>query len=241
MAQRDNGASGEDIDQSSSPLVPLLWAQANHDLRQPVQALFFMTRSLARTLDEAKQQETVKYMELALQDLQTKLDMLTELSRIEIGLKVPALRPCALVEIYHSLLPAMSAIAVAHGIRLRSRVSRVMVMSDATLLATVIRSLLLNALKLANRSDVLVGCRRRADKFSLEFYFKGPPISEAHQQGAFIQLALQKNEPTTSELGLGLGFIAHLCRTLDHAIECTALPRGAMRLALSLPPAVESA
>jgi two-component system, sensor histidine kinase len=238
MTQGENGASGEITDPSSSALVPLLWAQANHDLRQPLQALFFMTRSLARSLEEPKHQETVTYMELALKGLQKKLDMLTELSRIETGLKIPELSPCPLAETYEALLPAMNAIAVAHGIRLRSRIARVTVLSDATLLTTVIKSLLLHALKLSNRSDVLVGSRRRADKFSLEIYFKGAPLSEAHQRGAFVQIAVQKDEPSASELGLGLGFIAHLCRALNHAIECTPLPRGGMRLALTLPPTV---
>jgi two-component system, sensor histidine kinase len=235
MGQGEERAGGEAQDQTCNPLVPILWAQANHDLRQPLQALFFMTRSLARTLEDAKQQETVKYMEAALRGLQTKLDLLTDLSRIDSGSKAPELRPCSLVEIFQSLLPALSAIAAAQGIRLRSSLSPAIVTSDATLLTLMIRSLILNAFKLANHSDVLVGRRRRADRVSLELYFKGPAVSEAHLRGAFVELTPQKSEPTSSELGLGLGFIAHLGRSLDHAIECSSLPHGGICIALSLP------
>lgn len=54
--------------------------------------------------------------------------------------------------------------------------------------------------------------------------FQGSPVSDAHQRSAFVQLGLQKNEASTSESGLGLGFLAHLARNLHHGVDCSVPP-----------------
>jgi signal transduction histidine kinase len=226
---------GDELTGDDGSSVPLLWTEANHDLRQPLQALVFITRSLAQTLHDPKQQEQLRYMQAALKGLQTKLDLLTDLSRIESGKSIPTLRSCSLAEVCESLLPEMSALAAAHGVRMRAKLALAPVTSDMTLLTLLVRSLLLNALKLCNPGDLLIGCRRRAERVRLEIYFRGVPVSEVHGRGAFVQLLIQKDDPTTSEVGLGLGFMAHLGRSLDHALESKSLSRDGVRLALSLP------
>ncbi len=158
----------------SETLTPRLWAQANHDLRQPLQALFFMTRSLARSLQDQQQRETVQYMEAALQGLQTKLNMLTDLSRIVSGTRLPTLRPCSILEICRAMSDNISALATSRGIRLRFRVSPILVISDEALLGLLIKSLILNGLKLANRGDLLIGSRRRGNRVRLECISRGP-------------------------------------------------------------------
>ena len=136
------------------------------------------------------------------------------------------------------MLSPLRAIADTQGMRLRCTLSRsVLVTSDVTLLALLVRSLIMNALKLANRSDILIGCRRRAERVNLELYFKGAPVSEALQRGAFVQLTSEHGETASSELGLGLGFIANLGLWLDHSIDCKILPPAGVCLALSLPTA----
>jgi two-component system, sensor histidine kinase len=213
----------------------LLWAEANHDLRQPLQALVFITRSLSKSLTDAKQQESIRYMQAALTGLQTKLDLLTELSRIESGKSIPTLRPCSLAEICEGLLPEMTALAAAHDVEMRTKFTNIKVTSDASLLSLLVRSLVLNALKVCNPGSLLMAWRRRTQRVSLELYFKGAPVGESQLRGAFVQLLLQKDDPSTSQVGLGLGFMAHLGRSLGHSLESSALPRDGIRLALLLP------
>jgi len=66
----------------------------------------------------------------------------------------------------------------------------------------------LTPLKLANRSDVLVGCRRHADKFSLEFYFKGTHFR--HERG------VQRKKVTRNITPLGGWKIAVGNNKLNH-------------------------
>jgi signal transduction histidine kinase len=232
--RRDEDHAGSDASGSCEALAPQLWVQANHDLRQPLQALFFMTRSLARAGD-AKVRETAAYMEAALQGLQNKLELVTELSRLEAGSKVPQLCTCALADICQSLMPKMTTLAAGHDIDLRSRLGDAKVVSDGQLLNLMVRSLMLNAIKLANRGDVLMASRKRGKRVSLEVYFKSAPIGDAQTKGAFVQLS-PKDQPS-SELGLGLGFIEHLGQSLDHQLERKILPNAGVRLALLLPAA----
>ena len=227
----DNGAAANA--RGPGELAPHLWVQANHDLRQPLQALVFMVRSLARGGDPAKVQETASYMEAALGGLQTKLDLLTELSRLECGAKVPTLRPCALAPMCQQVLPALTSIAAGHDITVRSRLFDANVLSDAQLLGLLVRSLALNAIKFASRGAVLMATRRHRQKINLDFYFGGPVIGEQQQKAAFVNVS--PRDGAGVELGLGLGFIAHLARNLDHDVACKTLLEEGVCLSLAMP------
>jgi signal transduction histidine kinase len=222
------------------PLVPNLWVEANHDLRQPLHALFFMTRSLARSGNDPKLKEIAKYMQAALQGLQTKIDLLTLLSRIECSSTIPLLRPCTLGQIWEDLLGLLSVVAEGQGVRLRSCVHDVCVTSDPVLLSLIVKSLVLNAVKLTTDRDVLIGSRRRALGVSLELYFRGSDVGEMQAKGAFVNVS-SRDEAGSSELGLGLGFIGHLAKRLGHHLDCLMRAPGTVCLALSIGPPTTAA
>jgi signal transduction histidine kinase len=190
-----------------------------------------MTRSLACGGGDAKRHEILKYMEAALQGMQAKFDLLTLLSRIECQFGAPVLQPCGLGRIWRDLSAGLRATAEGQGVRLRSRVRDIQVTSDPALLPLLVKSLVLNAVKLTNNNDVLVASRRRADASHLELYFRGSEFGEMPHRGAFVNVS-SRDEATSSELGLGLGFVARLANHLGHYLDCTDLARGGVRIAL---------
>jgi two-component system, sensor histidine kinase len=208
-----------------------LWAQASHDLRQPVQALLILTRTILFASDDVELRRAVEHMEKALDALQGKLELLTELSRLE----TPELRHCSLAELHNRVMAEMEAVAEQHGIGLRSRSPRGVVWSDSKLLVMVFRSLIMNAIRLGHGGDILVGWRRRGAHVRLELYFKAPPIGALQARSALIELRHRSDGKPTGALGLGLGFVAHLCRALGHGLEYTRLPANGQRIAVSLP------
>jgi signal transduction histidine kinase len=227
--------SGEVSALSAGVTPAVLWAEASHDLRQPIQALLLLTRTLSGGADEAAMRRTVEHMDRALHGLHGKLELLTELSRLEAGRKATELRPCCLAELHDRIMREMEAIAEQHGIGLRSRSPRGVVRSDAKLLGMVLKSLIMNAIRFGLGDDILVGWRQRGGHVQLELYFKAPPISPAQAQSALIELYDRRNRRPTGELGLGLGFVSHLCSWLGHRIDYTPLPASGHRFALSLP------
>jgi signal transduction histidine kinase len=209
----------------------MLWTQASHDLLQSVHALMLITRTLSGASDEAALRRAVEHMDKALYGLQGKIELLTELSRLE----APELRLCTLAELHDRVMPEMEAVAEQQGIGLRSRSPRGVVLSDCKLLAMVLRSLIMNAIRLGHGHDVFVGWRERVGYVRLELYFKAPPIGAAQARSALIELRDRRNGRPTGALGLGLGFVAHLCRALGHGLEYTRLPASGQRIAVSLP------
>jgi signal transduction histidine kinase len=214
----------------------LLWAQASHDLRQPVQALLFLTHTiLSDTLDRGMLHRTVERMDDALYGLQAKLELLNELSQLEADRKKPEMRLCSLAELHDCVMRQMESVAEAHGIGLRSRSPHGMVRSDAKLLSMLLKSLIMNAIRLGRGDDILVGWRRRGESVRLEVYFKAPPISAMQAQAALIELRHHIKERTGTVFGLGLGFIGHLSRALEVSLEHQTLSASGQRLSLELP------
>jgi signal transduction histidine kinase len=93
----------------------------------------------------------------------------------------------------------------------------------------------MNAIRLGHGEGILLGWRRRGDHVRLELYFKAPPISALQARSALIELRDRRDGKPTGALGLGLGFVAHLCRALGHGLEYTRLPANGQRFAVSLP------
>ena len=112
--------------------------------------------------------------------------------------------------------------------------------SDPELLSLIVKSLVLNAVKLTTDRDVLIGSRRRALGVTLELYFRGSDVAEMQAKGAFVNVS-SRDEASTSELGLGLGFIGHLAKHLGHHLDCLTRARGTVCLALSFGPPTTAA
>src|SRR5262245_54457106 len=79
-------------DEPVGGLMATLWAQAAHDLRQPVQAALLLTNMLDDVSDRAALRRTARHIGATLQSLQEMLEILTLLARIEAGLQSIPLR-----------------------------------------------------------------------------------------------------------------------------------------------------
>jgi signal transduction histidine kinase len=217
-----------------------LWAQAAHDLRQPVQA----ARLLAGLLDEASGgsadlQRAARGIGSALQSLQEILEALTLIARTEAGLLVVELSPCRPAAAIEPALRGLAAVAAGRGIRLRSGKLEGEARSHPKLLATIARSLIVNAIRFGDRGEVAVACRRGRGRLTLDIRFAGPPLGQNVEAHAFVQLAPAGDRDAArelgGELGMGLALLRRLCRALGHELHYTAPAPGRQRLALTMP------
>jgi K+-sensing histidine kinase KdpD len=213
----------------------VLWADAAHDLRQPVQAALLVAKMLERGAGRAEQQRAARHVVAALSSLGEMLEVLALLSRIESGRQTIPLRALALSE---TLEPAMREMAgIAKGQRIRLRLPRLqgVVRSNANLLVVAARSLLLNAMKLAGSEEIEARCRRRGSQQRLEVHFRGDAPDGGIRRSAFIQLPPAADRPGTGALGLGLALLEPLCHRLGHNLHYARLPGDAQLLAMELP------
>jgi two-component system, sensor histidine kinase len=178
---------------------------------------------------------TARGIERALESLDDMLEVLILLARVESGLQIVELRACQLADDLGPALREVSDIAARRGIPLRLRRLHGVAWSNPKLLATAIKSLLLNAIKFGDGGGIHVGCRRSRDRLRLEVQFGGAPLDAAIERHAFVQLSAKGDCPTPGELGLGFALLRRLCRCLGHELQHVVSEPDRQLLALTLP------
>jgi signal transduction histidine kinase len=215
--------------------IAQLWAQAAHDLRQPVQAALLLTKMLDGSSGQSELRRTARHIAMTLNSLYGMLEFLTLLSRIEAGLARPPLRHCQLAEVLAVPLREMAKVAAKRGISLRMRNLRGQVRANPSLLAMTTKSLLLNAIKFGSGDQIVAGCHRQGDHVSLEIAFRAASRDPASEKSAFFELSTQAGGQIACELGIGLLLLERLCRRLGHRLEHAPAPPDGRRLVLRLP------
>ncbi|MET0651596.1 MAG: HAMP domain-containing sensor histidine kinase [Hyphomicrobiaceae bacterium] len=222
----------EDPDPPAS--IAHIWAQAAHDLRQPVQAALLLAGGLDSTAEPAQLQRTASHIDGSLRCLDDMLEILILLSRIEAGLQMATPRPCELADLLQPILQETTAIAAERGQPLSFEGLDGMVRSHPRLLAAAVRSLVINAIDSADGEAISVGCRRHGDTLRLEAGFASARTGAQGTKRAFVQLAPSRKGSTDGLLGLGPILLEHVCRLLGHAFEDERPSPGRRRLALVL-------
>jgi signal transduction histidine kinase len=212
-----------------------LWAQAVHDLRQPVQAALLLAGMLDGVSERAELERAARGIGSALESLHDMLEILTLLVRMEAGLHSVPLRTCQLAEDLQPALRELLEVAAGRGILLRVRKLQGAVRSNPRLLAAAARSLVLNAIRFGNGGDILVGCRRGGDHLRLEVRFSGTALDAASEKHAFVQLPPRGEPLIAGELGLGLALLRPLCRALGAGLQHKVSAPDAQLLTLTLP------
>lgn len=211
-----------------------LWAQAAHDLRQPIQSLLLLTQVMADTQDQLKRQQTARTMEDALVRLQAMLDELVGLGRLEAELDGQKMAPCSLSDIAATAVREVAAAAAERTVSIVCTIAPVAVTSHARLLEKVVAALVLNALHFGIGQDIRIDYRPAGDAHRIEIAFEGSPVSTPQQRLAFIELrSLDGQSPM--RIVPGLGFIRQLSGLIGCAIECATLSKQRQRLCLVLP------
>lgn len=212
-----------------------LWADAAHDLRQPVQAALLVAKTLEAEAGPADARRAAHHVATALSSLCDMLEVLTLLARIEAGLQAVPLRSCRLPEVLAPAMREMAEIAAERGMALRPPSLQGVVRSNPELLVVATRSLLLNAMKFADSDAILARCRRRGGQVRLEVHFTGDAPDGGNVKDAFVQLPPSSDRADAGALGLGLALLEQLCSRLGHALHHTRSPRGGQLLAIELP------
>jgi two-component system, sensor histidine kinase len=223
----------KEVDDNAS--IAELWARAAHDLRQPVQAALLLSKMLDVTSAPPDMRRAARHIGTSLSSLYGMLEFLVVLSRLEAGLQSVPQRNCQLADVLATTLREVSKFATRRGIALRVRGVRGLVKSNPQLLATAIKSLLLNAIKFGSGDEIAARCRRRGDQIGFEVRFKAAAVDPANEKSAFFEVSTLGAGARSCELGVGLVLLERLCRRLGHSLEQSPAPPNGRRLAIWLP------
>jgi len=213
-------------------------AAASHDMRQPVQALFFFAAALAERMeDDDGAREVLADLQGSLGSLSELLDALLDVSRIDAGMVKAEKSVVALGAVLARVATEMAPVARAKGLRLRMVPTGLSADSDPALLARMLRNLVQNAIRYTERGGVLLGCRRRGAAVHLEVWDTGIGIS-AENIGLIFEEFFQVGNHERDRrrgLGLGLAIVSRLARMLDHTVSVDSRPSRGSRFSVVLP------
>ena len=192
-------------------------AAASHDLRQPLQTLSLLQGMLADSVQDPGASQLIERLEKTIMAMSGLLDKLLDINQLEAGVVRPKFSDFAIGDLLKHLQDEFEIYAANAGLSLRVAPCRLTVHSDPRLLEQILRNMLSNATKYTSQGRVLLGCRRRAGRLSIEVWDTGTGIPETELSAIFKEFHQLENQGgrRTKGLGLGLAIVQRIADLLD--------------------------
>ncbi|MCG2595338.1 HAMP domain-containing histidine kinase [Ramlibacter sp. XY19] len=221
---------------------------ASHDLRQPVQALVFLTDILRKSTDPARRDAMALQIGRTGESIDTMFRHLVDFAQIDAGTMKAVLRPVQLDRMVAAAVTGYAEKCAAKGLKFRLEMhAPPSVSADPVLLERLLRNFLDNAWKYSLRGTIVLqvapgpgeveisvtdeGVGMQADELAqaCNAFYRGPSASVAEAEG----------------IGLGLAISRHICDLMDARLQLDSAPgqgtRVSVRLALAQVDAQDSA
>lgn len=215
-------------------------AAASHDLRQPLQSLFFFAHALSDKLQDHPTAPLLASMTDSLNGLRVMLDSLLDVSRLDAGVVKPSVTDFALGPLLDRLAEEYRIRAAESGLTLRHVPTSAWTSSDPALLERILRNLIENAIRYTERGDILVGCLHRGGSLRLAVIDQGIGIPGDRTEDIFQEFTQLANPERDRRKGLGLGLaiVRRLAGLLEHGVAVQSTPGRGSGFFLDLPAAV---
>ncbi len=196
-------------------------AAASHDLRQPLQTLALLQGLLLRAVESERERKLVTRIGETLGAMTGMLNTLLDINQIEAGAVRAEIALIPVNDLLVKLHDEFTYQAQAKGLIFRMVPCSLTISSDPRLLEQMIRNLVSNALKYTRAGKILLGCRRRAGRLSIEVWDTGIGIPEEEIQSIFEEYHQVGNEARERSLGLGLGLsiVRRIGNLLGHRVR----------------------
>jgi Na+/proline symporter/signal transduction histidine kinase/CheY-like chemotaxis protein len=215
-------------------------AAASHDLLQPLHAARLFTAAM---IDRDPRNDLGGKIDASLGAVESLLDALLDISKLDAGAFKPEKRPFALQPLFESLATAFAPTAARHGVELVVVPTRTFVDTDPAFLRRILQNLLSNALRYGRvegrPARVLLGCRRVGGLLRIEVRDNGPGIARDKQAvifDEFVRLQPEDEGPREERgLGLGLAIVDRIARMLDLPVALASAPGKGSTFSVTVP------
>ena len=220
-------------------------AAASHDLLQPLHAARLFTAAM---IDREPGNDLGGKIDASLGAVESLLDALLDISKLDAGAFKPEKRPFALQSLFDSLATAFAPMAARRGVELVVAPTRAFVDTDPAFLRRILQNLLSNALrygKVEGRpARVLLGCRRGSgegagESLRIEVRDNGPGIAADKQAlifDEFVRLQPEDEGPREERgLGLGLAIVDRIARMLELPLTIASAPGRGSTFSITVP------
>lgn len=195
-------------------------AAVSHDLLQPLNAARLFTSALIEQPMESKTHSLVRSVSNSLEDVESLLSTLVDISKLDAGAVVPDVISFNVSDLLQNIANEYHQVAQSEGLELRFVPCEVTINSDSQLLARILRNFLSNAIRYTESGRILLGCRRREHGLLIQVWDTGAGIPAAKKQEIFQEFKRLENKHSGQDKGLGLGLaiVDKISRVLAHPI-----------------------
>ncbi len=210
---------------------------ANHDLRQPLQALRLFHHLLMERLREPRDRSIAEKMGEALDAGEKLLHALLEVATLDAGVVRPEVADVPVARILDDAVAEFREVAGEKGLALRVMPCGLSVRTDRVMLSRMLRDLVRNAIAYTQSGRVTIGCRRRGPWLRIEVWDTGAGIPDEHLESIFEDFVQLGNPERDRRQGLGLGLakVRRKAALLDHAVEVRSRFGAGSVFAISVP------
>lgn len=230
---REAHAEAQAANQSKSKFL----AAVSHDLLQPLNAARLFTSALETHALPEDAQPLVGRIGRSLKDVESLLGTLVDMSRLDAGVLQADKAPFSVDTLLDALAEEYRQVAGVRGLALHYVSSSVVVESDLSLLARIIRNFLSNAVRYTSQGRILLGCRRRPGGLEIMVADTGPGIAEQQRERIFQEF--QRDALTSQQhsrgLGLGLAIVDRISTMLAHPVTLVSTPGQGACFSVTLP------
>jgi signal transduction histidine kinase/CheY-like chemotaxis protein len=223
------------------------FAATNHDLRQPLQAMnIHLELAEKAAADDPRASKVLSFLDdarSAYSSVSHFLESLMDLVRVEAKILRPRTETIALRVLLEQLTREYRPLAGRAGLEFRSWLGDGYVLVDSRFLARVLRNLLGNAIRYAERGGVMLCMRRRGSFWRVDVIDTGPGFSsrqletlyQAFSRGGTSAQTEQRGKPQST--GLGLFIVRQMCDAMGVRLELASRIGRGSRFSVYLPAA----
>ncbi|MFC5356342.1 ATP-binding protein [Azospirillum himalayense] len=233
--------AAEQADRSKSRFL----AAASHDLRQPMQSMFFFAEALHSHVHSPRGRDALAMLERGMETLKGLLDSLLDVSQLDAGVIQPRIEDIAVKPLLDDIGSSYAPVAAAKGLDLQVvNHHDLTVRSDRNLLGRMVRNLVENAIRYTERGAIRLECHPLDGHAGIQVRDTGIGISGEQMSWIFEEF-YQVGNPERDRnqgLGLGLAIVQKLSALLGHPVEVRSeLGKGSVfRISVPLGDATES-
>lgn len=208
------------------------FAGANHDLRQPLQAMGIYLQILQmQSTPETK--DVIAQLGATAQNISTLVEQLLEVSRIETGHLDVKMENVSVAEIFAELAAEFAPVAASKGFFFLTRPLPLTVHTDPLFVKRILTNLITNAIRYSRKpgSKIVLAARRlRNGRITIGVYDQGPGISEEDRHRIFEAFYRgEAGKHSETGYGLGLSIVSGLAKRLGIPITVgSRLGRGSV-------------
>ena len=210
------------------------WADAVHDLRQPLQGVALIARALSREISPDERIAAAGRLALVAQSMSAMLDIYTDVAALDNAGTAPRLATIEIDELLAGVVAALQPAATSYGSRLSLARAHGRVRAEPRVAALVVRALLLHAIKHCDGTEIVIDASRRGRFVTIAVVFNGLAPGTALTKSGLIELRPAADAPTRPIVGMGLAMARAGAVHTGGRIKCGGTPNGQQSLSLRL-------